>query len=1182
MAANIGQALGAIVKNNTSGAVRREARLPDPPALYPGGSDLGKALGGAVGNAGASAFGERVVGYAPQGSSIPPPPTLSLAEALAVKAAQFMVPEPAASRGGWNMDRIDDVRQLPPIPVSERARREQQRDDALPVTRIPRETATEEWGVYDVNGSMVAMPSVLADRNKLTTPIGVREPTSDPKLVANLKSSAYNYEKMQPAALAGLDLELPRIKRTPMMDAGDALGKNMREGVISTQGLAAPDTGDGEFMLLKHKEDGSVILRPRKSGEEALAGGMYNLVTGNVSREQVPGIMALPGMSDTGAIRDNAEVRDSTQTEAAVAARDYDHALANQRLREVASRADVVEIDGKAYPRGTTEPVPVLRTTGYDLYGKSGTTTDDIPVPPDGWAWVSDGKEAWLVQEQYDNRGVLITPRGTERIESRAEKRDTLLTNIEDMATDTFVTVLEKSINGAMKVSSAIVPQKLKSAWDTYIQEPMTIILMAKMPEGRLRNMLLTAIENPIAGALLFVNWGGDKNVDLITDSILYPGESRLADAARWQRHAPWVREYADFIEANEDEARRIYEHGWDADGDDIPDVTGGEAVAQWWHDTELVNAPGGSATWLMFLMLTDPLTWAAGVGGIGKGATSTLRAARLNATTPRAARLLHLAERGTGALTKTARIAEDIGDLGLRPLLEGIGKASSKGIPLPGGRRTRPLNPLVSSARKGEHVADAQSAIGNLMRQEGSAGGNTVGGLGTLEVDAQGNVVLRLHERNMTAAERRTGEKPAAVDQAEIERIYDEAVGLQPGESIPTGRNSRAVKTEDGWRVETSDGQVVESQTLAGALGQEEQSLGRWFQRPLPPPGSDLKPRYIDMMNKERLYRPVRDVLGGEWGESIRVQRLSDTPGTDVPNTSHLNESDRMAWRTMEVTNSIDPTYTKSWERNIQGGDTLYQLSEIFRRTDYANAMRYWEAMTGKAASPVPLHFGQGFMSKRPIVSLGKVASNVTDANSRSVMRANRALDNVYARLRWHPEDIYKPEFATIVEQAAKLDVNLRERGLRSSGPGWAFDPITTLIPDDAPVKLSRKVRASGAYRAPEFSQVHDAGDFVGRTTLDPELDIHVDVHEIALQSVPEEWQASWIGNLPDGRDWMDSWYRADVNRAGVTELSTYGPTSELARKVAIDTATARDLVDADTVRVVAGVADITPVDYV
>lgn len=917
---------------------------------------------------------------------------------------------------------------------------------------------------------------------------------------------------------------------------------------------------DNRFLLVKDNADGTNRLVDRDKMGFDYDHERFNVLS-NVSTDEAKSIAATQGVEDDRSIgtMGSGDV-DSTQAGTVDEMGIQDSEKVRQRLdtRKEAEDIGLVMIDGRYLPAGSTEAPDAggsawhslpkwIRTAGSSVWdADSVTSTEDLPPAPEGWIWVARDGKAELIKPEIGEDGSQSVPDGYTKIGGDSSKWEAL---------DPVAKVVNQGVGAAVAGGANLVDSRweaLPDNWekwfednyDEHIQEPLQSAI-DNLPEGRLRDGLTQIIENPnpITAAITMASLPQQGNIDNITQAVLYPGETGWDWAAFPYKNMPVVSSYTSWMEDNKEQAQGYYENGYDSDGDGEPDMFAGEAVTEAWR----VEANVGEAEFFLFQVITDPLTAVAGVGAGGKMLSRAGRTARLAPEAGLVTRVLGRGAEITGnVLERGARYAEDVSDLGVQHLLNKAGTQAGK------------VNTPVSSARMSSHVASAKEAINRLRNQRTGS----VGSIGTITPDGigGGKVKFELSDANApTTGPLASVERSAPTTSAtDLARLYDDAYALEPGDSIPTPLGA-ATKTDAGLSVDTPTGQRVFNSTaeITHAVETMPTSSGvvpvRWEQWPL---GATQANRYIDRQPKG-LYETVRNEIGIDNLESsVAYQRTVDTPGSDIANISHLKESDRMAWEWLDATERVDPTYSRGkWDRNTNGGDTQYQLAEVFHRADNATAVKYFQAMTGDG-STVPLFRGIGYRGTSPLFSLERIPAKIRHAGNSAVIRANQTVDLIYSRLRWDKYDgrvsLSDPQMSMIVEQAAELDYDLRKRGLRTNTPGHDYPPITTVIPDGSAIRLRPEVKSMGGYTGLAPSSVTD-GEYLGTVTISADGTVAADIYLVMLDTVPANWQALF----PEAD--QITWTRADTVMQDGAEFSVYAPDDATAIQMSMETAASR-----------------------
>lgn len=1081
MASSIGNALGGIVSKNATRELENLSKLrkqivPDPPKLNPlGGAAIGRSVAASVPR---STTGKSI---------IPEVPILNVGASLSRNVANIAMPRSTYSLGTGTGIVTPTYKQANPL------------------------------------AGAVAMPEAKAIGQGLNTY------AAGMKFAGSLKPKQET--KKQPVS--------PEVVKAFEDIATQNVGKAMENAatVMSTEWQ-----DDHRFVLVKETSNGNLRLLDREKFDRS--DDRFETLS-YVSMDGAKSIASALGMGDDRLVGTPSKGQvDSTQAEASREQQEYDLALSNRRRREAAERVEVTEIDGKLYPSGTTEPVKINAPSG-----RGPSVSTPLADAPSGYVWVADEDgNAWLVVDQRDKTGRQIVPDNTFPVAPGVSDSplELMTEHVLDPAAETFDAVLGTVIGGAVNLSGKVVKDEWKDWWDENVQGPFEIAfdLYNSSPEVRkafdqavpgtpskvltipeVQNLVSVTLENPLAGFLTLVGMPQQAVLNVTIGEKIRGYKDENSDTSKFTlvvSHIPFVDQAFMWMDDNPEKAIDLYENGYDSNGDGVVDATGSMAVWMYWEDNE-----AGSFVRVMANTLSDPLTAAAGAGTVGKIVS---RGGRLIRLAPEAGPVLRTLGRGMGVTGKvisgTARVVEDVSDLGLRYVLQGFVAVGNK------------LNGPVSSARRAEHIDGEVKPVRVETKNRKPGRTSSIGTL--VQADEMGSTVrMEVSNENAptTGPLARKKRTPSASTE-DMGKVFDDAFGITEGDTFSSALGD-VVKTEDGLEIYKPDGSVETANSTSGISHIAESTPGeagnvpdRWLQREITP---DSPVRYTDGMRQE-VWNQVMPSLADDLNESALRQQAYNLPNDRETTThQHLKESVRISRVVMDRTAQVDPAYVRPWEPLLNGNRADYILSEVFGRADWDTASKYWSAMVG-GATEVPLKPGLMFRANpnHPLFSLKKVAKNIADPNHRSVRVANDTVDSVYQRLLQHPESLSEPAFARIVAQAAELDYDLRARGLRDIDPVFDWPPITTLIPDDAPVRLRPEVRSMGRYGGAE-SRLSAQGEYVGTVPVSEGGAITADIYMVKEADVPAEWSARY----PDIDQW--TWMRADVG-----ELSAYGPQIE------------------------------------
>lgn len=1218
MASNLGNLLGNIIRDNANKASRPKGggggrpvvNIPAPPILSPV-----RNVSNAIGNA-AQQYVPTATAYTPA------PPQLTLGERIGQNIGNLAARpiETAARMPGSGFS------------VSTPAVNQFNIQDVVSRTKRAAEGATE-WGVYDVDGVNVAMPSMVARRNnfELTSP----RTTSDPAEVENLSSNHISYRNMpdeiankitMPEQIGYGDVVREGAKAVKQMagakpkpEGAEDLIKFAEQATVGglkqgTEILSDEWQAEHEFALVRRNSTGTTHLIPRTELRTATESGDFTTITNAVSRDEAKNISASGVLdTETGVIGGSDSV-DSTLATAAIDARQMDE-MGRAAAWNAARSGEVSVIDGKAYPVGTTAPTTVSLNPGLVPNG-------DLPLAPTGWIWVTNERpdgfpgdanaNVWLEPYTLDGEGNVVVPEGMTTL--RADDGPPAWLDVGTVLRPVghgIGTGLGAGLDGigwianeTQEITAPLIPQSVKDWWDENVQAPITWIINRPESDEVVRD---TIGRIPIVGPILSDLWERPETKEAITVSLEAPITGGLTALGTGQRivvnvaieqqinamrggempdsaievgglgltqsmkHVPVLGDMFDWVEENPEIAYGLYDNGYDQDEDGTMDYYGADAVYNYFMDNEAPDGGLGILYRLIIETAYDPLTWIpiAGATGriIGEAGTSIRMTPGAGTVTRGAGRALELGGRGVEV---SARVAEDISDLGARHLLAGAGGLVTNPLRVSIRGRSVPLNPLgllgqpTSSARQAEHASEAQAAINNPLGRKVTP--FRLGGRGVFIPDGEGNVRLELAPESATEtgpSARQQVPESQPVSDAELGKMADEAFGFEEGDQVST-RAGVFVRTGDGWEMETSGGETVRAETateIPNTANQVPPEPGeipkRWLQKPLKPDPTDST--YIDHMSKPA-YGVLAEEMTPRWTDEVGAQAARGA-GEGTPD--HLKVSNVIAFETMEAAQRIDPTFQQEWitnHKNRQTGDPRYQLAEVFTRAPWPMARKYWGAMLGDG-STVPLKMGPAFRADNSTFRIDLLPAR--GATKWQIKKANDGVDAVWGRIKWHPEDLNNPEFIRIVQQAAELDYQLRERGLRYDRDMFDIGPITSVIPDDIP--LPENVRAMAPYVDPTL-RIEDTlpGEPMGRVMLDHNTDLGVDIYQVVREQVPPEWLGYWEREAPDLAG-DEFYHRGDINSPSVETQTVFAPGEGLVIDVAAETAAARGLMPAD-----------------
>jgi len=948
------------------------------------------------------------------------------------------------------------------------------------------------------------------------------------------------------------------------------VSQNLTQSMSNAATVMTPEWQEqNRIIIYRDKSTGTTRLAARDNFE---ADPDKFEIIGRASVDEGKSILAALGINDDGSVKTpSAGLVDSTQAEAGRSQQETDIALDNQRRRKAAEAADVTEIDGKLYPTGTTKPISMNSITR----GNSALTAEKMPPAPDGYVWVGDNSGyVWLEVDQRDSAGRQILPANVVAIKREDQLGQDPVSQVIsaitpgdgsllDPAAELFETAIETTVNGVLNVAPKLIPSVVKDWWDESVREPFEVALSVynSSPEVReaidsavpgtpssvltipeIQQLVAAAVDNPLSAVLVAVQLPQQKLIDVTVGHKIkeYRGEtSGVPVFTAVVANIPFVDQFFTWMDANPEAATDLYDNGYDANDDGVIDATGSMAVWMYWEDTE-----AGGFVRVMANVLSDPLTYVAGAGVVGRGVSRAGRTIRMAPEAGAVRRTLGSTVDVTGrVISGAARVTEDVADLGARYVLNGVG-----GI-------MRRVNTPVSTAREAAHMADVGEAIHSAATQRG----NGLQTLGTLQqIDETGRLQMVLNEENAptTGPAARKPRDTQTVTEADLGQMIDEVQGESgPVEVIEPDGTSSVYNSTAGAE-----------NALASTPSETGDVPSRWLQRDITP-GQPV--RYTDGLRQE-VWNQVLPPLADDLNASANRLSEYNLPGDKETTTpQHLKESIRISQVVMDRTRQVDPTYTRQWEPFV-GTRADYMLSEAFGRTDWKTAHSLWDAMTG-GPSEVPLITGYVFRANKskPLFSLERLAKNIDDPNHPKVRRANNTVDAVYQRLLQYPDALNDAAFVRIVERAADLDFDLRKRGLRDIDPVFDWPPITTLIPEGSAVRLRPEVRAMSDGAASTAARATD-GWYQGTVAISPDGSITADMYLVESGNVPQ----AWVDKYPDA-DLM-LWSRAETLLPDDARIDTYGPMEANAIRAAQETAAARGFDMGDGVTPHDHVADV------